>query len=161
MILTKKTDIRGEKPDPVPFCPPWIPLGLARIDPRPLPWDDERPVTNCLMALYVLSWEDLLHTFYIGAMFLAVPTEFRRVKIPVVWECSFLNSSNFHVHTVHLDNYQSFFTPTDAQLNCLKKNLKFTLKLTLKQLLHISVQTPSSGNTLFELANVTVVKIVS
>ena len=39
--------------------------------------------------------------------------------------------------------------------------LKRILKFTLKQLLHISVQSPSSGNVLFELAKVTVVKIIN
>jgi hypothetical protein len=33
-----------------------------------------------------------------------------------------------------------FYSPTDAQVNCLKTILKFTLKLTLKQLRHVSVQ---------------------
>jgi hypothetical protein len=41
----------------------------------------------------------------------------------------------------------------------LKTILKFTLKLTSKQLLHVSVQSPSSESALFELAKVTVVKI--
>jgi hypothetical protein len=54
-----------------------------------------------------------------------------------------------------------FLSPTDAQVNCLKSNLKFTLKLTLKQLLNVSVPSPSSGSALFELAKVTVVKITS
>jgi hypothetical protein len=40
----------------------------------------------------------------------------------------------------------------------LKTILKFTLKLPLKQLRHVSVQSPSSGSELFELAKVTVVK---
>jgi len=35
------------------------------------------------------------------------------------------------------------------------------LKFTLKQLLHVSVQSPSSGNLLFELAKVLVVKIIN
>jgi hypothetical protein len=39
--------------------------------------------------------------------------------------------------------------------------LKRILKFTLKQLLHVSVQSPSSGSILFELAKVTVVKIIS
>jgi hypothetical protein len=39
--------------------------------------------------------------------------------------------------------------------------LKGVLKFTLKQLQHVSVQTPSSGRALFELAKVTVVKIVN
>jgi hypothetical protein len=38
--------------------------------------------------------------------------------------------------------------------------LKRILKLTLKQLLHVSVQSTSSGSALFELAEVTVVKII-
>ena len=38
--------------------------------------------------------------------------------------------------------------------------LKRILKFTLKQLPHVSVQSPSSGSTLFELAKVTVVKII-
>ena len=33
-----------------------------------------------------------------------------------------------------------FYTPSDAQVNCLKKILKSTIKLTLKQLRHVSVQ---------------------
>jgi len=33
--------------------------------------------------------------------------------------------------------------------------------LTLKQLLHVSVQSPSSGSALFELDEVTVVKIIN
>jgi hypothetical protein len=33
--------------------------------------------------------------------------------------------------------------------------------LTLKQLRHVSVQSPSSGSALFELAKVTVVKIIN
>jgi len=39
--------------------------------------------------------------------------------------------------------------------------LKRVLKFTLKQLLHISVQSPSSGSALFELAKVIVIKIIS
>jgi hypothetical protein len=43
----------------------------------------------------------------------------------------------------------------------LKTILKFTLKFTIKQLQHISVQSPSSGRALLELAKVTVVKIIN
>ena len=43
----------------------------------------------------------------------------------------------------------------------LKAILKFTLKLTLKQLLHVSVRSASSMSALFELAKVTVVKMVN
>jgi len=51
-----------------------------------------------------------------------------------------------------------FFSPTDAHKRIA---LKGVLKFTLKQLQHVSVQTPSSGSALFELAKVTVVKIVN
>jgi len=39
--------------------------------------------------------------------------------------------------------------------------LKIILKFTLKQLLHVSVQSPSSASVLFELAKVIVIKIIS
>jgi hypothetical protein len=41
-----------------------------------------------------------------------------------------------------------FYLPTDAQENCFKRILKFTLK----QLLHVSVHSPSPESALFELA---------
>jgi len=47
--------------------------------------------------------------------------------------------------------------PTDAQKSCFKIILKFRLK----QLLHVSVQSSSSGSVLFELAKVMVIKIIS
>jgi hypothetical protein len=50
-----------------------------------------------------------------------------------------------------------FYLSTDAQKSYFKRILKFTLK----QLLHVSVQSPSSGNELFELAKVIVIKIIS
>jgi hypothetical protein len=46
--------------------------------------------------------------------------------------------------------------PTDAQQSCFERILKFTLK----QPLHVSVQSPSSGSVLFELAKVIVIKIL-
>jgi len=64
----------------------------------------------------------------------------------------------FHIRIVHLDIIKVFYSPTDAQVNC----LKILLKLTLKQLRHVSVQvTPSSGSALFVLTKVTVVKIAN
>jgi len=50
-----------------------------------------------------------------------------------------------------------FYLPTDALKSCFKGMLKFTLK----QLLHVSVQSPSSGSVLFELAKLIVIKIIS
>ena len=46
----------------------------------------------------------------------------------------------FHIHNVQLDIIEVFRSPTDAQVNCLKSNFQCTLKLTLKPLRHISVQ---------------------
>jgi hypothetical protein len=63
----------------------------------------------------------------------------------------------FHSCTAHLDTIKVFYLPTDAQQSCFKRILKFTLK----QFLHVSVQSPSSGSVLFELAKVTVIKIIS
>ena len=37
---------------------------------------------------------------------------------------------NFHSCTVHLDTIQSIIYPSDAQIDCSKKMLKFTLKFT-------------------------------
>jgi hypothetical protein len=64
----------------------------------------------------------------------------------------------FHSRTVqHLDTIKVFYLPTDAQESYFKRILEFTLK----QLLHVSVQSPSSGSVLFELAKVIVIKIIS
>ena len=57
---------------------------------------------------------------------------------------------------MHLDATKVFYLPTDAQNICFKRILKFTLK----QLLHVSVQSPSSGSVLFELAEIIVIKII-
>ena len=64
---------------------------------------------------------------------------------------------HFHSCTVQFDTVKDFYLPTDAQESCFKRILKFTLK----QLLHVSVQSPSSGSVLFELAKVIVIKIIS
>ena len=63
----------------------------------------------------------------------------------------------FRSRTMYLDIIKVFYLPTDAQENCLKRILKFTLK----QLLHVSLQSPSSGSALFELAKVIVVEIIN
>ena len=46
-------------------------------------------------------------------------------------------------------------------IDALKKCFKIILKFTLKQLLHVSVHSPSSGSVLFELVKVIVIKIIS
>jgi len=53
--------------------------------------------------------------------------------------------------------FRSFYLTADAQKSCFKIILKFSLK----QLLHVSVQSPSLGSVLFELAKVIVIKIIS
>jgi len=58
---------------------------------------------------------------------------------------------------VHLDTVKVFIYQTDARKSCFKR----ILKLTLKQLQHVSVQSPSSGSVLCELAKVIVIKIIS
>jgi hypothetical protein len=70
-----------------------------------------------------------------------------------------LSIVNFHTHRAESWYYQSFFIPQLMhKWIVLKTILKFTEKLTLKQLRNASVQSPSSGGALFELAKVTVVK---
>jgi hypothetical protein len=66
-------------------------------------------------------------------------------------------ADHFDSCTVHLDTIKVFYLPTDAQYICFQRILKFTLK----QLLHVSIQSPSSGSVLFELAKVIVIKIIS
>jgi hypothetical protein len=64
----------------------------------------------------------------------------------------------FHTHTVHLDTIKVFYSPTDAQLNCLKNNIKIYIK---KAPTCFGAFTPKSGSALFVLAKVTIVKIVN
>jgi hypothetical protein len=56
---------------------------------------------------------------------------------------------------MHLDTIKVLL-PTDAQNNCFKRILKFTLK----QLQHVLVLSPSSGSIQFELAKVMFFKTV-
>jgi len=63
------------------------------------------------------------------------------------------NITSFYSRTVPLDIIKVFYLPTDA--------LKRILKFTLTQVLHVSVQSPSSGSVLFELAKDIVVKIIN
>jgi hypothetical protein len=58
---------------------------------------------------------------------------------------------------MHLDIIKVFYLPTDAQENCFKKNVKIYIK-TAPTCFSLS---PSSGSALFELAKVTVVKIIN
>ena len=52
--------------------------------------------------------------------------------------------------------------PTDEQLNCLKNSFKIYIKIYIKTASTcFGAFTPSSGSALFELAKVTVVKIIN
>ena len=50
--------------------------------------------------------------------------------------CINMITSSFHIRIVHLDIINVFYSPTDAQVNCLETILKFTLK----HFRHVSVQ---------------------
>ena len=63
---------------------------------------------------------------------------------------------NFHSHTVRLDIIKAFYSPTDAQVNCLKNNIKIYIKTAPTC---FGAVTPSSGSALFKLAEIIVVKI--
>jgi hypothetical protein len=50
-----------------------------------------------------------------------------------------------------------FYSPTDAQVKCLKNNFKIYIKIDIKTApTCFAAITPSSGSALFELAKVTV-----
>ena len=69
----------------------------------------------------------------------------------------------FHIDTVHLDIMKGFsFSPTDAQVNCLKNNIKIDIKIDIKTApTCFDTVTTSSGSALLLLAKVTVVKIAN
>jgi len=55
-----------------------------------------------------------------------------------------------------------FYSPTDAQVNCLKNNFKIYTKIDIKTApTCFGAVTPSSGSALLVLAKVTVVKITN
>jgi hypothetical protein len=64
------------------------------------------------------------------------------------------NMFSYRIHTVNLHIIRVFYSPTDAQVNCLKNNFKIYIKTAPTC---FGAVTPSSGSAL--LAKVTVVKI--
>jgi len=53
-----------------------------------------------------------------------------------------------------------FYSPTDAQVNCLKGNFKIYIKINIKTALTcFGAVTPSSGSVFFMLSKVTVVQM--
>jgi hypothetical protein len=71
---------------------------------------------------------------------------------------SLLSTCFFHTRTVHLDIIKVFYSLSDAQVNCLKNNIKIYIKTAPTC---FGAVVPSSGSALFVLAKVTVVKIVN
>jgi hypothetical protein len=65
---------------------------------------------------------------------------------------------NFHIRTVKLGIIKVFYSPTDAQVNCFKNNIKIYIKTVPK---YFGAVTPSSGSALLVLAKVTVIKIAN
>jgi hypothetical protein len=67
------------------------------------------------------------------------------------------------MHTVlHIDIIKAFYSPTDAQVNCLKNNFKIYIKIDIKtDPTCFGAVTPPSGSALLVLAKVTVVKIAN
>ena len=58
---------------------------------------------------------------------------------------------------MHLDIIKVFYSPTDAQVNCLKNNFKIDIKIDIITTpTCFGAVTPSSGSSLFELAKVIV-----
>jgi len=69
---------------------------------------------------------------------------------------------DFNIHTVHLDIIKVFYSPTDAQVNCLKNNFKIYIKIDIKTALTcFGAVTPSSGSALLVLVKVKVVEIAN
>ena len=63
-----------------------------------------------------------------------------------------------HSCTLHLIVIKACYSPTDAQVNCLKNNIKIYIKTAPTC---FGAVTPSSGSALFELAKVTFVEIIN
>jgi hypothetical protein len=74
-----------------------------------------------------------------------------------------LNIDVFDVKRIFLIKvYQSFFSPTDAQVNCLKNNFKIYIKTDIKTApTSFGAVTPSSESALLMFDKVTVVKLAS
>jgi len=63
-----------------------------------------------------------------------------------------------------MSNVIRVLSPTDAQENCFKRSIKFYIKTAptcfgaITIIINVSVQSPSSGSALFDLAKVTMLK---
>jgi hypothetical protein len=69
----------------------------------------------------------------------------------------------FHIHTAHLDIIKVFYSPTDAQVNCLKNIFKIYIKINIKTAPTCfgAVTPPSRSALLVLLAILTTVTLAS
>jgi len=85
-----------------------------------------------------------------------VSTGHRRFEVALLCQDKAVQD-NFHSRTMHLDIIKVFYSPTDTKVNCFKNSIKIYIKTSPTC---FGAVTPSSGNALFVLAKVTVVKRV-
>jgi len=64
-------------------------------------------------------------------------------------------TSNFHSRNMHLDIIKVFYLPTDAQVKCLKNNIKIYIKTAPTC---FAAVTPSSGSTYSSLLKLQLLK---
>jgi hypothetical protein len=98
---------------------------------------------------YLVKWHGLCKLFIYSSVRNCTCKRKRTLfSCTVLWCPEWVDkiSLDFHSCIVHLDNIKVFCLPTDAQYSCFKRILK---------ILHVSVQSPSSGSLLFELAKAT------
>ena len=112
--------------------------------------------TSCPEIMYINVPYSLYRSVLHGATWISL-------LISTTWCTRHLKSTNCNLvgqfsQSYRVSWYYHFFF---YQLMHKRIALKGILKFTLKQLLHVSVQPPSSGSVLFELAKVTVVKIIN
>ena len=62
---------------------------------------------------------------------------------------------------MHLDIIKDFYLPSDAQDNCFKKNIKICIKIDIKTVPTCFGAITIIRERIFELAKVTVVKIIN
>jgi hypothetical protein len=76
--------------------------------------------------------------------------------------CTLMNNVLYKILYKDLISSKFFYSPTDAQVNCLTNNFKIYIKIGIKTApTCFGAVTPSSRRTLLELAKVTVVKIAN
>jgi len=104
-----------------------------------------------------VSWGRFSTLFCVTVLYSALESSLPKYKTSLHY---IIHLKNFHIHTVHLDTIKVFYSPTDAQLNCLKNNIKIYIKMNIKTTpTYFGAVTPLSGSALFVLAKVTFVNI--